>query len=53
MKMQLLEFHKRLAAAKEKRDNLKHEIDNRLDPQEEREKLLLQVNHFILLSTNF
>ncbi|CAH4031372.1 unnamed protein product [Pieris brassicae] len=43
MKMHLLELHKRLAAAKEKRDNLKHEINNRLDPQEEREKLLLQV----------
>ncbi|CAF4796814.1 unnamed protein product [Pieris macdunnoughi] len=43
IKMHLLELHKRLAAANEKRDNLKHEINNRLDPQEEREKLLLQV----------
>ncbi|XP_022130307.2 intraflagellar transport protein 74 homolog isoform X1 [Pieris rapae] len=43
MKMHLLELHKRLEAAKEKRDNLKHDINNRLDPQEEREKLLLQV----------
>ncbi|XP_023935720.2 intraflagellar transport protein 74 homolog [Bicyclus anynana] len=43
IKMHLLELHKKLAAAEEKRDNLKDEINNRLDPQEEREKLLLQV----------
>ncbi|XP_045459676.1 intraflagellar transport protein 74 homolog [Melitaea cinxia] len=43
IKMHLLELHRRLAAAEEKRDNLKNEINNRLDPQEEREKLLLQV----------
>lgn len=41
--MHLLEFYKRLADREEKRDNLKHELNNRLDPQEEREKLLLQV----------
>ncbi|XP_050362720.1 intraflagellar transport protein 74 homolog [Nymphalis io] len=43
IKMHLLELHRRLVAAEEKRDNLKDEINNRLDPQEEREKLLLQV----------
>ncbi|RVE51132.1 hypothetical protein evm_004275 [Chilo suppressalis] len=43
IKMHLLELHRRLAAAEEKRDNIKHELDNRLDPQEEREKLLHQV----------
>ncbi|XP_038208103.1 intraflagellar transport protein 74 homolog [Zerene cesonia] len=43
LKMHLLELHKRLAAAEEKRDNLKNEMNIRLDPQEEREKLLLQV----------
>ncbi|XP_050681924.1 intraflagellar transport protein 74 homolog isoform X1 [Leptidea sinapis] len=43
IKLQLLELRKRLAAAEEKRDNMKHEINNRLDPPEEREKLLLQV----------
>ncbi|CAH2102192.1 unnamed protein product [Euphydryas editha] len=43
IKMQLLELHRRLVAAEEKRDSLKNEINNRLDPQEEREKLLLQV----------
>ena len=41
--MHLLELHRRLASAEEKRDNLKNEINNRLDPQEEREKLLQQV----------
>lgn len=39
----MLELHRRLAAAEEKRDNLKNEMNNRLEPQEEREKLLLQV----------
>ncbi|XP_034834735.1 intraflagellar transport protein 74 homolog [Maniola hyperantus] len=43
IKMHLLELHRKLVAAEEKRDNLKDEINNRLDPQEEREKLLLQV----------
>ncbi|XP_047545079.1 intraflagellar transport protein 74 homolog [Vanessa atalanta] len=43
IKMNLLELHRRLGAAEEKRDNIKNEINNRLDPQEEREKLLLQV----------
>ncbi|CAH0766203.1 unnamed protein product [Diatraea saccharalis] len=43
IKVHLLELNRRLAAAEEKRDNIKHELDNRLDPQEEREKLLLQV----------
>ncbi|CAK1540254.1 unnamed protein product [Leptosia nina] len=43
IKMHLLELCKRLAAAEEKRDTLKYEINNRIDPQEEREKLLLQV----------
>ncbi|XP_046978887.1 intraflagellar transport protein 74 homolog [Vanessa cardui] len=43
IKMHLLELHRRLVAAEEKRDNIKNEIKNRLDPQEEREKLLLQV----------
>ncbi|XP_072940277.1 intraflagellar transport protein 74 homolog [Epargyreus clarus] len=43
VKMHLLELHRRLAEVEEKRDNLKNEISNRLDPQEEREKLLLQV----------
>ncbi|CAH0727545.1 unnamed protein product, partial [Brenthis ino] len=43
IKMHLLELHRRLVSAEEKRDNLKDEINNRLDPQEEREKLLLQV----------
>ncbi|XP_039759620.1 intraflagellar transport protein 74 homolog [Pararge aegeria] len=43
IKMHLLELHRKLVAAEEKRDNLKDEITNRLDPQEEREKLLLQV----------
>ncbi|XP_026486598.2 intraflagellar transport protein 74 homolog [Vanessa tameamea] len=43
IKMHLLELHRRLVAAEEKRDNIKNEINNRLDPQEEREKLLLQV----------
>ncbi|CAK1602354.1 unnamed protein product [Parnassius mnemosyne] len=43
IKVHLLELHKRLAAAEEKRDSLKNEINNRLDPQEEREKLLQQV----------
>ncbi|XP_045768948.1 intraflagellar transport protein 74 homolog [Maniola jurtina] len=43
LKMHLLELHRKLLAAEEKRDNLKDEMNNRLDPQEEREKLLLQV----------
>ncbi|KAH9628363.1 hypothetical protein HF086_015893 [Spodoptera exigua] len=43
IKVHLLELHRRLAAAEEKRDNMKNEMNNRLDPQEEREKLLLQV----------
>lgn len=43
IKVHLLELHRRLAAAEEKRDNMKNEINNKLDPQEEREKLLLQV----------
>ncbi|XP_026320248.1 intraflagellar transport protein 74 homolog [Hyposmocoma kahamanoa] len=43
IKVHLLELHRRLAAAEEKRDNLKNEMNNRLEPQEEREKLLLQV----------
>ncbi|XP_068626940.1 intraflagellar transport protein 74 homolog [Battus philenor] len=43
IKVHLLELHRRLAAAEEKRDSLKNEINNRLDPQEEREKLLQQV----------
>nr|XP_026486598.1 intraflagellar transport protein 74 homolog [Vanessa tameamea] len=43
IKMHLLELHRRLVVAEEKRDNIKNEINNRLDPQEEREKLLLQV----------
>ncbi|XP_037298487.1 intraflagellar transport protein 74 homolog [Manduca sexta] len=43
IKMHLLELHRRLVAAEEKRDNMKNEMNNRLDPQEEREKLLLQV----------
>ncbi|CAH2050773.1 unnamed protein product, partial [Iphiclides podalirius] len=43
IKVHLLELHKRLAEAEEKRDNLKDEMNNRLDPQEEREKLLQQV----------
>ncbi|KPI95083.1 Intraflagellar transport protein 74-like [Papilio xuthus] len=43
IKVHLLELHRRLAAAEEKRDTLKNEINNRLDPQEEREKLLQQV----------
>lgn len=42
--MHLLELHKRLASTEEKRDNMKNEMNNRLDPQEEREKLLLQVS---------
>ncbi|KPJ16488.1 Intraflagellar transport protein 74-like [Papilio machaon] len=43
IKVHLLELYRRLAAAEEKRDSLKNEINNRLDPQEEREKLLQQV----------
>ncbi|KAI8438855.1 hypothetical protein MSG28_011201 [Choristoneura fumiferana] len=43
IKLHLLELHRRLATAEEKRDNLKNEMNNRLEPQEEREKLLLQV----------
>ncbi|XP_049882410.1 intraflagellar transport protein 74 homolog isoform X1 [Pectinophora gossypiella] len=43
IKVHLLELHRRLAAAEEKRDNMKNEMNNRLEPQEEREKLLLQV----------
>ncbi|KAJ0182326.1 hypothetical protein K1T71_001695 [Dendrolimus kikuchii] len=43
IKLHLLELHKRLASLEEKRDKIKHEMNNRLDPQEEREKLLLQV----------
>ncbi|CAB3241070.1 unnamed protein product [Arctia plantaginis] len=43
IKVHLLELHRRLAASEEKRDNIKNEMNNRLDPQEEREKLLLQV----------
>ncbi|CAH1639908.1 unnamed protein product [Spodoptera littoralis] len=43
IKVNLLELHRRLSAAEEKRDNMKNEMNNRLDPQEEREKLLLQV----------
>ncbi|XP_063899600.1 intraflagellar transport protein 74 homolog [Helicoverpa armigera] len=43
IKVHLLELHRRLVAAEEKRDNMKNEMNNRLDPQEEREKLLLQV----------
>ncbi|XP_061385809.1 intraflagellar transport protein 74 homolog [Danaus plexippus] len=43
IKLHLLELHRRLAAAEEKRDNLKDEMSNRLDPQTEREKLLAQV----------
>ncbi|XP_053619883.1 intraflagellar transport protein 74 homolog [Plodia interpunctella] len=43
IKVHLLELHRRLATAEEKRDNLKNELNNKLDPQEEREKLLLQV----------
>lgn len=49
MKMQLLELHKRLMEAEEKRDALKNEINNRLDPAEERENLLLQVVRGFLL----
>ncbi|KAM3967630.1 intraflagellar transport protein 74 homolog [Aphomia sociella] len=43
IKVHLLELHRRLVSTEEKRDNLKNELNNRLDPQEEREKLLLQV----------
>ncbi|XP_014356504.2 intraflagellar transport protein 74 homolog [Papilio machaon] len=43
IKVHLLELYRRLSAAEEKRDSLKNEINNRLDPQEEREKLLQQV----------
>ncbi|KAI5645010.1 hypothetical protein NE865_02984 [Phthorimaea operculella] len=43
LKLHLLEMHRRLASVEEKRDNMKNEMNNRLDPQEEREKLLLQV----------
>ncbi|KAL0850877.1 hypothetical protein ABMA28_006786 [Loxostege sticticalis] len=43
IKVHLLELNRRLVTAEEKRDNLKNEMNNRLDPQEEREKLLLQV----------
>ncbi|XP_063548316.1 intraflagellar transport protein 74 homolog [Cydia strobilella] len=43
IKLHLLELYRRLATAEEKRDNLKNEMNNRLDPQEEREKLLQQV----------
>ncbi|KAJ8735798.1 hypothetical protein PYW07_007418 [Mythimna separata] len=43
IKVHLLELHRRLVAVEEKRDNMKNEMNNRLDPQEEREKLLLQV----------
>ncbi|XP_063823995.1 intraflagellar transport protein 74 homolog [Ostrinia nubilalis] len=43
IKVHLLELHRRLAAAEDKRDTLKNEMNNRLEPQEEREKLLLQV----------
>nr|XP_021206350.2 intraflagellar transport protein 74 homolog isoform X1 [Bombyx mori] len=43
IKVHLLELHRRLVAVEEKRDNMRNEINNRLDPQEEREKLLSQV----------
>ncbi|XP_026738896.1 intraflagellar transport protein 74 homolog [Trichoplusia ni] len=43
IKVHLLELNRRLVAAEEKRDNIKNELNNRLDPQEEREKLLSQV----------
>ncbi|KAJ2948052.1 hypothetical protein O0L34_g9849 [Tuta absoluta] len=43
LKLHLLEMHRRLASVEEKRNNMKNEMNNRLDPQEEREKLLLQV----------
>lgn len=43
MKVHLLELNKRLVEAEEKRDTLKNEINNRLDPAEERENLLMQV----------
>ncbi|KAL4716826.1 hypothetical protein ACJJTC_012637 [Scirpophaga incertulas] len=43
IKMNLLELNRRLIATEEKRDSLKNDLTNRLDPQEEREKLLLQV----------
>lgn len=51
----MLELHRRLAAAEEKRDNLKNEMNNRLEPQEEREKLLLQVKpaNILTYSSNF
>lgn len=45
IKINLLELHRRLASVEEKRDKIKNEMNNRLDPQEEREKLLLQVSH--------
>ncbi|XP_041975723.1 intraflagellar transport protein 74 homolog [Aricia agestis] len=43
IKLHLLELHGKLAAAEEKRDTIRNEINDRLDPQEEREKLLGQV----------
>ncbi|CAG9136351.1 unnamed protein product [Plutella xylostella] len=43
IKVHLLELHRRLAEAELKRDNLKNELNNRMDPQEERENLLRQV----------
>ncbi|GBP68084.1 Intraflagellar transport protein 74 homolog [Eumeta japonica] len=43
IKLQLLELHRRLASTEEKRNSLKNEIDNKLQPEEEKEKLLQQV----------
>ncbi|XP_060807667.1 intraflagellar transport protein 74 homolog [Amyelois transitella] len=43
IKVHLLELHRRLATTEEKRDNLRNELNNKLNPQEEREKLLVQV----------
>lgn len=49
MKTHMVDLIRKLMTAEEKRNELKEEMNNKLQPAQEREQLLAQVNHSIFI----